>query len=587
MEKMAHRISLRSSGHGWLTMLKTAWSTFLKWVISNKLLVGILLLASFLRLYKISDYMTFLGDEGRDVLIVKGILEGDFTLLGPRASAGDFFTGPIYYYFMAPFLWLFRLDPVGPAVMIAILGIVTVFLVYFLGKRVFGQNAGLVAAFLYTISPLVISYSRSSWNPNPMPFFSLVFLLVLYKALKQGKKVLFFVLGILYGVMLQLHYIELFMGVIFFTIILFYQILYDRSKIFVRLFVRYGLIFLGFLVGFSPFLAFEIRHGFPNLQTIFRFVLNQESTGNTIDRPFYIGIPDVFQRLFGRLLTGFPPPEQFVFYDQTLLTVWYWGTIALGIASFVMIFTIKDKLFRLMLLCWLIIGVFLFGFYQKAIYDYYFEFLFPLPFLLVGGLLKTIRMSVMLFTFAVYLLLALVVYQLKIPFFTEHTMFIYLLLVPILIVLNLRPFKNIKIYSVSLLVSVVFLGLVVLNLKGYPFQHTPNKQKDQVRKISEFVLDKTNGEPFNFALVTQGNSDHGYRYFFNINGRDPVTIENLQLDPERNSVTDQLLIVCEFTDCQPLGYSLWEVAGFGRAEIENSWDVSVVKVFKLRKFEEN
>ncbi|MBI1982345.1 MAG: hypothetical protein HYS68_02065, partial [Candidatus Levybacteria bacterium] len=73
--------------------------------------LGILLVAAFLRLYKISDYMTFLGDEGRDALVVYGILHGKFTLLGPTASVGGFFLGPIYYYFMAPFLWLFNYDP--------------------------------------------------------------------------------------------------------------------------------------------------------------------------------------------------------------------------------------------------------------------------------------------------------------------------------------------------------------------------------------------------------------------------------------------------------------------------------------------
>ena len=64
----------------------------------------ILLLALYLRLYHISEYLTFLGDEGRDVLVVKHILGGDLTLLGPTASVGGFFLGPIYYYFMAPFL---------------------------------------------------------------------------------------------------------------------------------------------------------------------------------------------------------------------------------------------------------------------------------------------------------------------------------------------------------------------------------------------------------------------------------------------------------------------------------------------------
>ncbi len=49
--------------------------------------LSIILSAAFLRLYRISDYLTFLGDEGRDVLVVKGILEGNFPLLGYRASS--------------------------------------------------------------------------------------------------------------------------------------------------------------------------------------------------------------------------------------------------------------------------------------------------------------------------------------------------------------------------------------------------------------------------------------------------------------------------------------------------------------------
>src|SRR5882672_8128859 len=80
-------------------------------------LVVILLIGAYLRLYKIPDYMNFLGDEGRDVLVVKHmIVDHKFTLLGPTASVGGFFLGPIYYYFMLPFLWLWHLDPAGPAV---------------------------------------------------------------------------------------------------------------------------------------------------------------------------------------------------------------------------------------------------------------------------------------------------------------------------------------------------------------------------------------------------------------------------------------------------------------------------------------
>src|SRR5258706_8333655 len=124
------------------------------------LLVIILLLSAYLRLYRISDYMTFLGDEGRDVLVAKSILGGDLTLLGPRSSAGDFFMGPIYYYMIAPFLWLWHLDPVGPAIMVALVGVATVFLTYWIGSQWFAKRAGFVAAALYAFTPLVLIYSR-------------------------------------------------------------------------------------------------------------------------------------------------------------------------------------------------------------------------------------------------------------------------------------------------------------------------------------------------------------------------------------------------------------------------------------------
>src|SRR3989344_8720574 len=141
----------------------------------------ILIFAAFLRLYRIQDYMTFLGDEGRDVLVVYNILHGKLTLLGPTASVGGFFLGPTYYYFMTPFLFIFNYSPVGPAVMVALFGIATVWLVYKFSREIFNSRVGLISALLYSISPIVIAYSRSSWNPNIFPFFSLLTLYIIYK----------------------------------------------------------------------------------------------------------------------------------------------------------------------------------------------------------------------------------------------------------------------------------------------------------------------------------------------------------------------------------------------------------------------
>lgn len=503
----------------------------------------IVLGAGFLRLYRIGDYLTFLGDEGRDALVVKGILEGRLTLLGPRASAGDFFLGPIYYYFMAPFLWLWHLDPVGPAIMIGIIGTITVYLVYFLGKRFFGTLTGIFAAALYAVSPVIIAYSRSSWNPNPMPFISLLILYLLYLAISQKKTKLFLIIGILFGVAMQLHYLATFLGVIMVVYIFVAQKIRDGKLQPHYLFSSFLRIVGGFLIGFSPFLAFEARHGFQNTKVIVSFIFgNTFSSQYKANATFFTIISDVFFRLFGRLMTRFPPPEQVSIQSDSHFAIWYYLSLLLAFASvgffLWQLYKFIKKKNKEMLLqysliaVWFFLGIFLFAFYKKPIYDYYFGFMFPLPFLLVGNFLENIARG--------------------------------------------------KLKLLGMLISgAIFFYLISFNLQGAPFLSSPNRQKDQVKLIADYVLTKTEGKPYNFALLTHGNSDHAYRYFFELAGRPPVTIDNTLSDPERKTVTDQLLIVCEDTQCQPLGNSLFEVAGFGRAEIVGKWDVSVVKIYKL------
>ncbi|MCX6704440.1 MAG: hypothetical protein NTZ07_03265, partial [Candidatus Woesebacteria bacterium] len=139
----------------------------INWVKDNKteaIILGVILaLAAVLRLYKIDQYMTFLVDEGRDVIIVRRFLtELRPPLIGPGTSIGNMYLGPLYYYMMAPALLFANFSPVGPAVQIALLGVATVFFVWFAGRVWFGKTAGLISAGLYAISPTVINFSRSS-----------------------------------------------------------------------------------------------------------------------------------------------------------------------------------------------------------------------------------------------------------------------------------------------------------------------------------------------------------------------------------------------------------------------------------------
>src|SRR3989344_2353055 len=184
-------------------------------------LVAILLIASFFRLYRVRDYLVFLGDEGRDALVwERMIVDHKFTLLGPTASVGGFYLGPIYYYLTLPFVWIWGLDPVGPAYFVAILGIATVYLVYLFGKRYLNSTIGLTAAFLYSFAPLVVRYSRSSWNPNPVPFFTLAGLMLAHEGIKRRKLWLSVLAGICLGILWQLHYLTLILAPVYLVIVL-------------------------------------------------------------------------------------------------------------------------------------------------------------------------------------------------------------------------------------------------------------------------------------------------------------------------------------------------------------------------------
>lgn len=494
------------------------------------ILIFILLIAAYLRLWDIDGYMTFLGDEGRDVLVVKRmIVDHKFTLLGPTASVGGFFLGPIYYYFMLPFLWAFRLNPVGPAVMVALFGVATVYLVYRAGKDFFNQEIGFLSAFLYTLSPLVITYSHSSWNPNLVPFFSLLYIWSLFKLQNTNRPLWCFVAGLSLGIGFQLHYLFTFLAPIGFIFLIIYKRHLADFK--------YWLVkFAGILTGWSPFLIFEIRHHFPNTISLYNFIFYGKETG-FVPIKIQERLWDIVFRLFGRLVFSFPQPNRFQLYPQNHLHFWY---LAVVISLFSSLFILliqtiqKRKSSHFLLLLWFVFGTVLFLFYNRSVYDYYLGVMFPLPFFLIANLFFVLQKKVFL-----------------------------------------KPFALIFIFV-----------LIILNWSERPIKYPANHQLKQAETVASLVFDHAQGKPMNFALITNQNSDHTYRYFLEIWGNKPIAIENFENDPQRKTVTDQLLVVCEVDNCQPLGSPLWEIAGFGQAEIVGEWMGPVgIKVIKLKHYQ--
>lgn len=481
----------------------------------KKILVLLLILfaAGFVRLYRIEDYLHFLGDEGRDVLVVKRIIvDHEFTLLGPITSVGSMYLGPIYYYFMIPFLFLFNMNPVGPAVMIALLSLATIALIYKMGIEFFTWGAAIIASLLYSFSPLVIVHSRFSWNPNAVPFFALLIIYALMKLVIKKQLNWAYIAGLSLGVIFQLHYLSLIFIPITFVVLLVFRQFTVKNLL---------KIFAGTVITLSPFIAFEIRHGFPNTQTVFGFVSRTGDTATFALSKFGLIIIDLTTRAFWRIVV-----IESNFVSKLLI-------VGLMFSLILMLIKRKEiKYFKALaiLLIWFGISMIFFGLYTGAIYDYYMVVFFAFPALITGVVFSWL--------------------------FSKNALF--------------------KIAVLS------FLGLLLFyQFKNSPLLKEPNRLLALTRERAKFIFERIGNQPYNFALITGSNSDHAYRYFLELWGKPPKEIKNPVLDPNRETVTEQLFIICETKDCAPLGHPLWEIAGFGQAEIENSWEVAGVKIFKL------
>ena len=499
----------------------------IEFIKKNKLeaiLVALIIIAAlFLRLYRINEYMTFLGDEGRDVRIVRDLItKGNLVFIGPQTSIGNMYLGPLYYYMMAPSLFISNLNPVGPAIMNALLGTLTVFLTYFLGKRWFGSSTGLIAAFLFAISPVAIIYSRSSWNPNPMPFFALLSVWAIYETWKNKIFHWLPVAGIAFAAALQMHYLGLLLAPTLGIFWLLTLLEIKKDPVLVGLFWKKTIwAIVIFLVMMSPLLLFDLKHQGQNLNAFKVFFSNRQTTINLnparSDR-FLPAIQSVTSELLlGRQMTYSTLAAIII----ALLTIWaVLGKTKVDLKEF---FKTNRDPALVILLTWIGFGILGLGIYKQHIYAHYFGFLFPAVYLLVGFLISFLWKKDLVF----------------------------------------------KIVSSLLLLILAWFGIFYTPLKD-----SPNRQLARTEAAVDFIIKESNGEPFNFALLAKQNYDESYRYF----------LENkkaLMLRGE-DKVTEQLFVICEDGDkCAPEGHDNYQIAMFGIAKIDKEWPLDHLKIYRL------
>jgi 4-amino-4-deoxy-L-arabinose transferase-like glycosyltransferase len=149
-------------------------------------LTGLILIGVVLRVYRLPELLVLGPDQARDALVVVEMLQtGQLASEGPIASLGTYHRGPAYYYLLAPAYALSNWHPIGGALLTVAAEIVSMALVFVIMRAVAGPIAGLAAAGLWAVSPILVYFGGSQWNPQLMLPFAL---LSLYAALRIARR---------------------------------------------------------------------------------------------------------------------------------------------------------------------------------------------------------------------------------------------------------------------------------------------------------------------------------------------------------------------------------------------------------------
>ncbi len=205
-------------------------------------------------------------DEVEDLIHVKRIaVNHDFVVIGKTIYNNlNLRHGVLSYYFMIPGYLLFDQNPQGVAFWNAFVGLITILVIYILGRSVFKDTKlSLIAAVFYAFSYLAVEYSGWVSHPTFAPLFNLLFFLGLWKMF-EGKKYGLLLSLFFLGLSIQSDFIFIYLIPIF---IIFLTIYRPKLSGFKTIIVS----LLAFTLSLSTIIYTEIKFNFSGVKTILNF----------------------------------------------------------------------------------------------------------------------------------------------------------------------------------------------------------------------------------------------------------------------------------------------------------------------------
>jgi 4-amino-4-deoxy-L-arabinose transferase-like glycosyltransferase len=330
-------------------------------------MIFILLLAAFLRFYQIEEKTSFLGEQGRDLLIAKDILFfKKLTLLGPPTSLSpNIHFGPFYHYFNAFWLAVFKLDPLGPAIGFGFLSLLGCLFLYLTAKNFGFKKAGLLASFLFAVSPLMVRYGQSMFNSYFLVSFTIFSFWAISEFWRKKKRLWLLLAGLLAGIAVQANFLSYGLPICILILLLFLKKDWLKNTVW---FIG------GILFGILPYLVFELKHAFFNTYGFIGWLANPGSKETTSF--FGLNLPQIFFKTL-----------YYPLGNQNNLLAAILVILTLASFAFFLLRKKKDDFFKIIWLFWLV-NIILVGVYKGEMLDHYLGTIYPFVFLWFGYLFE-------------------------------------------------------------------------------------------------------------------------------------------------------------------------------------------------------
>lgn len=175
--------------------------------------IAICAVGIFLRTYNFGPWLHFEVDQTWDYTIVSHAVTGgigNLPLLGPTAGGGRALRlGPAFYYMEYASALVFGNTPVGHAMLVLVLSLLTLPLFYLFVRRYFSGPVSLGLLAIASTSLYFIMYSRFSWSPNVLPFFMLLSFFALLKSVsvdETRRRTWFLIAAMGVAITTQIHF---------------------------------------------------------------------------------------------------------------------------------------------------------------------------------------------------------------------------------------------------------------------------------------------------------------------------------------------------------------------------------------------